>query len=86
RVPQFGALEARLPDLAPGDRIAARSPRSQQPQWRGLPRPQRAGGEEPRQRQRARRGDRDRQCRQDGEGGPDPPHHRRPGQFRSESS
>ena len=48
----LAALEGRLPAVAPGDRPAQDPPRPQQPQRRGLPRPQRAGGEEPRQRQR----------------------------------
>jgi glycerol-3-phosphate acyltransferase PlsX len=52
RLHQFGALQDRLPDFAPRDRIASASSRSEQPQWRGLSRPERCGGEEPWQRQR----------------------------------
>jgi hypothetical protein len=41
-----------FPDLAPAMRPAEASSGPEQAQWRGVPRPQRRGGEKPRQRQR----------------------------------
>ena len=54
RLQELAPLEGRLRAVAAGAQPAQGPPRPQQPQWRGLPRPQRPGREEPRQRQRPR--------------------------------
>src|SRR5206468_6998495 len=53
---QLVSLEGRVRAVASGAQPAAGASRPQQPQWRGLPRPERPRGEEPWRRQRQGRG------------------------------